>query len=91
MADGDATARQLNYDLGRKPTLFTIVNVTENDCDWRNLLQLLNDGSLANVPGVEDMIDASEVSPDSWVEQAVSIGNYSDPNGSALVHRAAPG
>lgn len=29
--------------------------------DGRDLLQLLNNGSLANVPGVEYMIDASEV------------------------------
>ena len=68
MADGDATARQLNYDLGRKPTLFTIVNVTGNDCDWRDLLQLFDHGSIANVPGVEDMIDAFKMSSNRRIE-----------------------
>jgi hypothetical protein len=55
------------------------------------LLQLLDDGSLANIPGVENVIDVSEVSPDSRIEQAVGVGNDSDPNSSALVHGVATG
>jgi hypothetical protein len=40
---------------------------------------------------MEDVIDASEMSPDGRIESAMGIGNHSDPNGSALVHGAATG
>jgi hypothetical protein len=48
--------------------------------DRSDLLQLLNDGLLANVPGVENLIDPFEMSPDGRVEQAVGVGNHSDEN-----------
>ena len=54
-------------------------------------LQLFDHGPIANVPGVENVIDASEVSPDGRIEQAVGIGNDADQNGSPLVHGAATG
>jgi hypothetical protein len=44
----------------------------------------------APVSGMENMIDASEVSPDGRIEQAVGVGNHSDPNGSELVHGRRP-
>jgi len=68
MADGDATARQFDHRFGRKYALFTIIDVAGNDCDWRNLLQLFDHGPIADVPGMENVIEASEVSPDGWVE-----------------------
>jgi len=30
---------------------------------------------------VENVIDASEMSPDGRIEQPVGVGDYSDPNG----------
>jgi hypothetical protein len=48
--------------------LFTIIDVAGNDCDWRNLLQLFDHGPIADVAGMENVIEASEVSPDGWVE-----------------------
>jgi hypothetical protein len=46
---------------------------------------------IAYIPGVENVIDASEMSPDGPIEQAMGIGNHSDPNGFPLVHGAATG
>jgi hypothetical protein len=51
----------------------------------------LDHGPIANVPGVENVIDASEMSPNGRIEQPVGVGDYSDPNGSPLVHGAATG
>lgn len=42
------------------------------------LLQMFDDGSLANVPGVEYMIDVSEVFHDRRVEYAVGISDHAD-------------
>jgi hypothetical protein len=42
------------------------------------LLQMFDDGSLANVPGVEYMIDGPEVPQDYRVEQTVGIGDHAD-------------
>jgi hypothetical protein len=91
MTDGDAAACQLDHGLGRKYALFTIIDVAGNGCDWRDLFQLLDDRLLTNVPGVENVIDVSEVSPDGRIEQAMGIGNHSDQNVSALIHGAAAG
>jgi hypothetical protein len=91
MTDGDTAACQFDHGPGRKSALFLIVDVAGDGRDRSDLLQLFNHGLIANVPGVEDMIDASEVSPDGRIEQAMGIGNHSDSNGSALVHGAATG
>jgi hypothetical protein len=91
MTDRDAAACQFNHSLRRKNAEFTSIDVAGNCCDWRDLFQLLDDRPLANVPGVKNVIDVSEVSPDGWIEQAMGIGNHSDQNDSALVHGAAAG
>jgi len=91
MTDGDAAACQFDHGLGRKSALFIIIDVAGDGGDWRDLLQLFDDGPIANVPGVENVIDASEVSPDGRIEQAMGVGNHSDPNGSALVNGVATG
>ena len=46
--------------------------------DWNDLLQLLDDGSLANVSGVEYMIDACEMSSNRRIENTMGIGDYAD-------------
>jgi hypothetical protein len=91
MTDGDAAACQFDHGLGRKSALFIIIDVAGDGGDWRDLLQLFDHRPIANVPGVENVIDTSEVSPDGRIEQTVGVGNHSDPNGSALLHGVATG
>ena len=91
MKDGDTAACQFDHGLWWKPALFLIVDVAGDGGDRSDLLQLFNHGLIANIPGVENVIDASEMSPDGPIEQAMGIGNHSDSNGSALVHGAATG
>ena len=61
MTNGDTEACQFDYSLRRKYTLFTVIDVAGDGGDRRDQLQLLEDGSLANISGVEYMIDVSEV------------------------------
>ena len=68
MTDGNTAACQFDHGLGRKSALFIIIDVAGDGGDWRDLLQLFDDGPIANVPGVENVIDASEVSPDGRIE-----------------------
>jgi hypothetical protein len=91
MTDGDAVACQFDHGLGRKSSPFIIVDVAKDGGDRRDLLQLFNHGSIADVSGVENVIDASEVSPDGRIKQAMGVGNHSDTNGSAVVHGAMTG
>jgi hypothetical protein len=91
MTDRNAAACQFDYGLGRKYVLFTIIDVAGNGGERRDLFQLLDDRPLANIPGVENVIDVSEVSPNGRIEQAMGIGNHSDQNAFALVHGAAAG
>ena len=46
--------------------------------DRNDLLRLFNDGSLANIPGVENVINPFEMSPDSQIEQVMGIGDNHD-------------
>ena len=68
MTDGDAVACQFDHDLGRKSALFIIIDVAGDGGDRRDLLQLFNHGSIANVPGVENVIDPFEISSNRWIE-----------------------
>jgi hypothetical protein len=43
-----------------------------------DLLQVLDDGSLANVPHVEHLIDAFEMSSNHRIECAIGVGDYPD-------------
>ena len=61
MTDGDAETGQLNNGLGRKSALL-IIDVAGNGSDWRDLLQLFDHGPVANIPGVENVIDAFTMS-----------------------------
>ena len=90
MTDGDAATCQLDHGFGWKPVLF-IIDVTGDSDNWRNLLQLFDHRLIANIPSVEYVIDPFEMSPDGRIEQAMGIGNHSDPNGSPLIHGAAIG
>lgn len=91
MTDGDAPARQCDDDLRWKPALLVPVDITGNGGDRSDLLQLFNHRSPADIPGMKYVIDASEVSPDRRIEQAVGICNHSDLNGSVPIHGIAAG
>ena len=88
MTDGNAATRQFDHGLGRESAL-VIIDVAQDSGDRSNLLQLFDHGTIANVPGMDNVIDASEMSPDGRIEQTVGVGNHSDPNGSLLIHGAA--
>jgi hypothetical protein len=68
MTDGDAAAGQFDHGLGRKSALFIIVNVSGDGGDGSDLLQLFDHGLIANVPGVENVIDPFEISSNRWIE-----------------------
>jgi hypothetical protein len=91
MPESNTDSKECHHSFRWKPTLFVPVDVAGDGGDRRDLLQLFDYGPITNVPGVENVIDASEMSPDGRIEQAMGIGNYSDSNGSALVHGAATG
>ena len=68
MTDGDATACQFDHDLGQKSTLFIIVDVAGDGGDRRDLRQLFDLGPIANVPGVENVIDPFKMSSNRRIE-----------------------
>jgi hypothetical protein len=68
MTDGDAVACQFDHGLGRKSALFIIVDVAGDGGDRSDLLQLFDHRPIANVPGVEDMIDAFKMSSNCRIE-----------------------
>jgi hypothetical protein len=91
MTDGDAEARQFDDSLGQKSALFILVDIARDGGDRTDLLQLFDHRPIANITGVENIIDAFKMSSDHGIEQAVGVGNDSDPNGAVLVHGAATG
>jgi hypothetical protein len=68
MTDGDSAACQFDHGLGRKSDLFIIIDVAGNGGDWSDLLQLFDHGLLANIPGVENVIDALKMSSNRRIE-----------------------
>ena len=68
MTDGDAAAGQFDYGLGRKSALLIIVDVAGDGGDWSDLLQLFDHGPIANVPGVENVIDALKMLSNRRIE-----------------------
>ena len=68
MTDRDAAACQFDHGLGRKSTLFIRVDVAGDGGDWRNLPQLFDHGATADVPSVENVIDAFEMLSNRWIE-----------------------
>ena len=91
MTDGDAAACQLDHGFGRTSALAIIVDVARDGGDRSDLLQLFDHGPIANVSGMENVIDASEMLLDDRIESAMGIGNHSNANGSRLVHGVATG
>jgi hypothetical protein len=68
MTDGDTEAGQFDHGLWWKPTLFRIVDVAGNSGDRRDLLHLFDHRPIANVPGMENVIDPFKMSPNRRVE-----------------------
>ena len=68
MTDGDAAACQFDHGLGRKSSLFLIVDVAGDGGDRSDLLQLFDHRLIANIPGVENVIDAFKMSSNCRIE-----------------------
>jgi hypothetical protein len=68
MTDGDAAACQFDHGLGGKSALFIIIDVAGDGGDRSNLLQLFDHGLIANIPGVENVIDALKMSSNRRIE-----------------------
>ena len=86
MTNGDAEACQFDHRLGWKPTLFIIiVDVARDGGNWCDPFQLFDHGSIANITGVENIIDAFKMPSDHGIESAVGVDNHSDPNGATLI------
>ena len=68
MTDGDAAACQFDHGLGRKSSRLIIVDVAGDGGDRSDLLQLFDHGPIANVPGVENVIDALKMSSNRRIE-----------------------
>jgi hypothetical protein len=68
MTEGDAEACQFDHGLGRKSALFNIVDIAKDGGDRRDPLQLFNHGLIADVSGVENVIDAFKMSSNRRIE-----------------------
>ena len=68
MTDGDAAACRFDHGLGRNSALFIIIDIARDGGDRSDLLQLFDHGPIANVPGVENMIDPFKLSSNHGVE-----------------------
>jgi hypothetical protein len=91
MTNSDAAAGQFDHGLGRKSALFIIVNVAGDGGDRSDLLQLFDHGLIANVSGVENVIDPFKMSSNRRIEYAMGIGDHSDSHDAPLTHGAATG
>ena len=68
MTDGDAAACQFDHGLRLKFALFIIIDVAGDGGDRSDLLQLFEYGLIANVPGVENVIDPFKMSSNRRIE-----------------------
>lgn len=78
MADGDPEAGEFDYCLAWKPAPSEPVNVAGDGRHRSDALQFFDHRSFADITGMENMIDTSEVSYDHLVEEAVGVGNDPD-------------
>lgn len=69
---------QVQQRLGRKTALLVLVYVAGNRRHWSDVLQVIDDGGLADITGMHDMIDMLEMLLDCQVEQAMRVGDDSD-------------
>jgi len=68
MTDGDAEAGQFDHGLWWKPSLFVRIDIAGDGRHGSNGLKLLNDVSLANITGVENMIHVFKMQQNRRVE-----------------------
>jgi hypothetical protein len=78
MPDRDSEPTQLEDRLGREPTPAIAVHVARYGRHRGERLELGDDGPVADVSGMEDVIHASEVPQDRAVEQAVRVRDHPD-------------
>jgi hypothetical protein len=89
MTDGDAAACQFDHHLERNSTLLVAIHVAGDGGDRCDLLQLFNHRPIANVSGVNNVIDVFEILSHHRIEEAMGVGNHPDPNGFPMVHGTA--
>jgi hypothetical protein len=78
MADGDTEASQLDHGLPRKSTPFKPIDVSGDRHHRSDGLKLLDDGSLADITGMKDMIDTPKMSCNHRIEQSMGIRDDTD-------------
>ena len=90
MTDGDAVACQFDHHLGRNFILLVAIHVARDGGDWSDLLQPFDHRPIANVSGVDNVIDAFEILLYHRIKEAMGVGNHPDPNGFPMGHGSAP-
>jgi len=80
VTDGDAEAGQFDDRLWWKSTLLKPIDIAGDGRHGSKKLKLLDDESCADITGMNNVIDASEVSYDRRIKQAVGVGNNADAN-----------
>lgn len=78
MSDRHASAGQLHNSLRRKPAPFEPIDIAGDRRYGSDGLEVLDDGSCADIAGVEDAIHAGEMPHDRRIEQSVGIGYDTD-------------
>ena len=81
MANGNSDSRQFDERLRRKAALLVPIDVTGNRRHRSDSLEVIDNGGLADITGMHDMIDVLEMLQNCRVEQAMRIGDDSDTDG----------
>ena len=88
--NGNPEACELNHRLRLKTARSISIDIAGNHRHRSDALQVINDGGLADITGMNDMIDILEVLQDCRIEQAVRVGDDSNTDGSCPTHGAEP-
>ena len=91
MSNGDTKAGQLDDSFPRKSAPFKPVYIPRNSRHRSDGLELLDNGLLADVAGMQDMIDATQMLCDRRIEQSMGISNDTDAAGTYAAHGSLPG
>lgn len=87
MSDRDAETIQLDDGLSRKATLFVPIRIAGHGSHGSNHLKLIDNQSIADIAGMNNVIHATKVTHDRWIEQAMRIGNHTNTDPLYGTHR----
>jgi len=68
VTDGNTATAQSDNPFGRIATASIAIDIAGGGCDRSDLLQLFDHGPTANVPGMQNVIDAFEMSSNRRIE-----------------------